>query len=133
MALAVSAFPPVTIIWVAAGGAIGSALRFAIGEWMRRVPMLAGFPWSTLLVNVTGSFILGAVAGWILSGAQVAPEHRAFLMIGILGGYTTFSTFAFEGLEMLQTGQWARLILYAMASVALAVGAAAAGFALTRG
>jgi CrcB protein len=133
MALTVTAFPPVTIVWVAAGGAIGSALRFAIGEWIRRVPALAGFPWSTLLVNVTGSFVLGAVAGWVLTGTQVAPEHRAFLMIGVLGGYTTFSTFAFEGLEMLQTGQWGRLIVYAMASVALAVGAAAAGFALTQG
>ena len=84
-------------------------------------------------MNISGSFLLGAVAGWLLGGAQVAPEHRAFLTLGILGGYTTFSAFAFEGLVMLQAGQWARLAVYAMASVGLAMGAAAAGFALTRG
>ncbi|MEX2181632.1 MAG: fluoride efflux transporter CrcB [Gemmatimonadaceae bacterium] len=126
-------FPPLTVLWVALGGAIGSALRFGIAEWFRRVPALAGLPWSTLAVNVTGSLVLGVFAGWLLSGAALAPEHRAFVMIGILGGYTTFSTFALEGLEMLLAGQVGRVVLYATASVLLSVGAAAAGFALSRG
>lgn len=126
------AAPASTLLWVAAGGALGSALRYGVAEWARRIPALAGFPWATLSVNVSGSFALGAVAGWALD-SDASPGLRAFLMIGVLGGYTTFSSFAFEGLAMLQRGEALRAAGYALVSVLLSVAAAAIGFGITRG
>jgi CrcB protein len=126
-------FPPLTVLWVALGGALGSALRFGLAEWARRFPVLAGFPWSTLAINVSGSLALGAIAGWLASGGAASPALRAFVMIGILGGYTTFSTFAFEGVKLLDSGQYARVALYAALSVLLSVGAAGGAFVVARG
>ncbi len=123
--------PPTTILWVALGGAIGSSLRFAISEVMRRLPALASLPWATLLVNVTGSFVIG----WYLRSAvsaDASPQMRAFITIGICGGYTTFSTFALENAQFLQNGQVGRAALYAIASVTLAVGATFLGYAVAR-
>jgi CrcB protein len=128
----VPTYPVATVLWVALGGAIGSALRFALSEWARRFPALAAFPWSTLAINVTGSFALGACAGWFAANGAGSPQHRAFVTVGILGGFTTFSTFALEGVTLLESGQYARVAIYAASSVLLSVGAAAAGFALAR-
>lgn len=96
--------------------------------------MLGGFPWGTLTVNVLGSLAIGALAGATptQSWLQSAPT-RAFLVVGLLGGFTTFSAFALEGMTMLQAGQPWRAMGYAAASVGLALGAAALGFSLTRG
>ncbi|MBX3172933.1 MAG: fluoride efflux transporter CrcB [Gemmatimonadaceae bacterium] len=127
-------FPSGTWIWVAAGGAVGSVLRYGVAELVRRAPSLAGYPWATLGVNVTGALALGAVAGWLFGQpAAASPQLRAFVMIGVLGGYTTFSTFAVEGLTMLQAGQPMRAAGYALASVLLSVAAAALGWAMLRG
>lgn len=127
----VIALPPSTVLWVALGGAIGAALRFAVSELLRRVPMLAGLPWSTLLVNVSGSFALGWFLRWAMD-ADVTPQMRAFVAIGICGGYTTFSTFALEGTQLLEAGHVGRAALYAISSVVLAIGATFAGYAVAR-
>lgn len=126
-------FPPGTWLWVALGGAVGSALRYGVAQLAERFPAFLAFPWATLGVNVSGSLLLGAVGGWVSVDASASPQLRAFVMIGLLGGYTTFSTFALEGLALLQAGQAARAIGYASASVLLAVGAAAIGWTLARG
>lgn len=126
-------FTASTALWVALGGALGSVLRFAVSAIVRDVPPLAGLPWATLVVNVTGSLAIGALAGLAVSGTEMTAPIRAFVLIGVLGGYTTFSTFALEGVEMLQQGSVIKAMFYASASVILAIGAATIGFTGTRG
>jgi CrcB protein len=126
-----SALSPRIALWVAAGGALGSTARWAIGELIRRPPGPPSFPWATCSVNLTGAIALGWIFGWAVE-ASVAPEHRAFLMVGLLGGFTTFSAFAFETLGLLQGGQYGKAGLYVLASVVLSVGGAALGFELAR-
>lgn len=124
-------FPATTVLWVALGGAIGSALRFGVSEAMRRAPTLASLPWATLTVNVIGSFVLG----WYLRSSMAdsaTPQMRAFVAIGLCGGFTTFSTFAFETATLLETGHFTRAAAYATLSVALCLAATFAGFAMSR-
>ncbi len=89
------------------GGALGSAARFALSAW---VDGKAGgeFPWGTFTVNVIGSFVIGFVAG--ISGPDsrfMVPEVvRVFIMVGILGGFTTFSSFSLQTMNLLLSGQW---------------------------
>lgn len=124
--------PLSTIFWVAAGGAVGAALRYLVSEWARQFPSLGGFPWATLGINVTGSLLLGAVAGGALLADSASPQLRAMLTIGVLGGFTTFSSFSLETVTLLQAGALPRAALYAVASLALSVGAAAVGITLAR-
>ena len=122
--------PPVSIlIGVASGGAIGSLLRFAAGRALPTAP--GAFPWTTLGINVLGSLALGALAGASWARPDASPALRAFLGIGLLGGFTTFSTFSVETLTLAQATP-ARAALYVGLSVALALGAAALGFGMTR-
>jgi fluoride exporter len=118
---------------VAAGGAIGSVGRF----WLTAVMTnLTGprFPWGTLLINVLGSFVIGLVAGFTLAPARIAmhPDLRIFLMTGICGGFTTFSAFSLQTLELMQSGDVAPALGYAVSSVVLCVVATYAGWALGR-
>ena len=118
---------------VAAGGAIGSLVRF----WLTGVMTdLTGprFPWGTLLINVLGSFVIGLVAGITLIPARVAvhPDLRIFLMTGICGGFTTFSAFSLQTLELMQGGEVVAAMGYAAGSVVLCVTAAFGGWMLGR-
>jgi CrcB protein len=118
------------VLFVAAGGAIGSALRYSAMVWISQ-RLSQGFPWHTFLVNVTGSFLLGLLL-------SVSVEHGGwdrwtlFLGIGVLGGFTTFSTFAFESLRLLEDGLLGAGAANMVLSVVLGVAAAAAGIALGR-
>lgn len=94
-------------IWIAVGGAIGTVARFWLSGLVAR-HFGETFPWGTLLVNVTGSFVVGFLATltdpegrWL-----VAPSARQFFMIGILGGYTTFSSFSLQTLNLARDGEW---------------------------
>jgi CrcB protein len=120
-------------IAVALGGAIGSVGRF----WLTGVMMaLTGprFPWGTLLINVLGSFVIGLVAGLTLTTGRIAmhPDVRIFLMTGICGGFTTFSAFSLQTLELLQSGDTVSAMGYAIGSVVLCVVATYCGWALSR-
>jgi CrcB protein len=120
-------------IAVALGGAIGSVGRF----WLTGVMMaLTGprFPWGTLLINVLGSFVIGLVAGLTLTTGRIAmhPDVRIFLMTGICGGFTTFSAFSLQTLELLQSGDTVSAMGYAIGSVVLCVVATYGGWALSR-
>lgn len=119
-------------LWVALGGALGSVLRFSIAEATRRLPAFAAFPWATLGINVLGSFALGLVSGWTLANPSASPQLRAFVVVGLLGGFTTFSTFALEGVVLWQGDQPLRAAAYALGSVVLALAAAALGLLLAR-
>jgi fluoride exporter len=94
----------------------------------------ARFPWGTLLINVIGSLIIGFVAACGLPGARAAlpTQTRIFLMVGVCGGFTTFSSFSLQTLGMLQKGQAVAASFYAISSVVLCVLASGAGMALGR-
>ncbi len=81
---------------VGLGGFLGSVFRFAVGVLVRKLSLFTPIPWETLTVNVVGCLAIGALAGATSSGEILRPELRLFLYVGILGGFTTFSTFGFE-------------------------------------
>lgn len=123
--------PLTTLIAVGAGGAIGSVLRYAVTLVMveRFGP---GFPWHTLTINILGSFFIGAVSAYVQSATGVPPALGAFLTVGVLGGFTTFSTFAYDTLTLVNDGAAPLAAAYCVGSVALGVGAAVAGVAIAR-
>jgi len=113
------------------GGAIGSALRFAMSTWIAEATR-SMFPWGTLAVNVIGSFVIGFFTG--LTGPDgpllVSPVARAFVTIGIIGGFTTFSSFSLQTMLLVQDGQWFAAAGNVLSSVALCLLAVAGGIAL---
>jgi CrcB protein len=120
------------MLWyVAIGSALGGMSRYLLGGWVQR---LSGgvFPMGTLLVNLSGSFLLGLIYRYALDSTAVSVEMRTLLTIGFCGGYTTFSTFSYETAKLLEDGDWTRAALYAGASVLLSLAAMFAGFAAAR-
>lgn len=91
------------ILAVVVGAGIGGGLRYALGGWMTE-RWGTSFPWSTFVVNVSGSFLLGLLLTLSLERSMVSPMWRLFLGVGILGGYTTFSTLSFESIALMQRG-----------------------------
>jgi CrcB protein len=119
---------------VALGGALGSVLRWLVGGWVHGALPSSTFPWGTFTVNVLGSFAIGAILGLSLERALVSPGARLFLVTGVLGGFTTFSAFSYETLQLARDGQWPAALGYSLGSVALGFAGAFAGWALvTRG
>lgn len=121
-----------TIAWVAAGGAVGSVLRFVLGGWAQRVSPLGEFPAGTLTVNVLGCLLIGLLAGLADYRQVLDPGQRAFLMIGVLGGFTTFSAFAFETLALAQDGALLRAGANVVLQVVLGLMAAMVGYTVAR-
>ncbi|MGB5304454.1 MAG: fluoride efflux transporter CrcB [Gemmatimonadota bacterium] len=117
-----------TLAYVALGGALGALARYGISGWVYD-RMGESFPWGTLVVNLVGCLALGLVIRWLQVSA-VSPEVRPFLTIGVLGAFTTFSTFSYETVALLQEGQWLRAGLYMGGSVVLGLIAMVAGMAL---
>lgn len=117
------------MIWyIALGSALGGVLRYLLGGAIQRAAG-PGFPVGTMIVNLSGSFLLGFLLRYATHPPSLTPEVRAFLTVGLCGGYTTFSTFSAETVTLMQDGQWAKAITYALGSVVLALAATAAGFA----
>jgi fluoride exporter len=110
------------------GAGLGGLARYGLSGWIQGASG-DGFPWGTLFINVTGSLLLTTVYG-VLESTAALPEWRAFLGIGILGGYTTFSTFSYEAVRLLQDGDWERATLYVVGSVLLSLAGAVLGFRL---
>jgi CrcB protein len=96
-------------LWIALGGAIGSVLRYWLAELVGSL-IDSPFPWATVVTNVTGSFVIGFYA--TLTGPEgrifAGPLTRQFVMVGICGGYTTFSSFSLQTLALVQDGDWLR-------------------------
>jgi len=105
-------------LWVALGGALGSMARYGCSGLAARF-IGATFPWGTLMVNVAGSLIIGFLATLTSPDGRLlaSPDARTFVMIGVLGGFTTFSSFSLETLNLARDGEW----LWASANVALSV------------
>jgi fluoride exporter len=119
------------VIAVAVGAAIGGVLRYVVGQiFLQRFG--PGFPYGTLFINVTGSVLIGVVAQLAATRAfGVTPLVRILLATGILGGYTTFSTFSLDALTLFESGALPALI-YTFASVVLGFGGAALGIVIGR-
>ncbi len=111
---------------VAAGGAIGSVLRYSVAL----LPFSKVFPAGTLLINITGSLIIGVLAAMLFKNA-IDSNLWKFLAVGICGGFTTFSAFSLEAFNMLQQQLYTNFLLYIVASVAGGLIAVAAGFLLS--
>jgi CrcB protein len=118
--------------WVAVGGALGSLLRWIV--LVAAADRLGlTFPWGTFAVNVAGSFAIGMVAQWAAGGHYgIGPTARLFLATGILGGFTTFSTFSLDGLNLIREGALAAAGLYLGGSLVLGLAACWAGVAVAR-
>ncbi len=116
---------------VALGGALGSLLRYFVAGAIQ-TPATAGFPWGIFVVNVTGGFAMGVIVELSALKLHLTPELRAFLTVGILGGYTTFSTFSLESALLLQRGAYVSAALYISGSALLSIAALFAGLWLVR-
>jgi CrcB protein len=118
-------------IYIALGSALGGLSRYWLGGLIQRAHG-GSFPLGTLVINVTGSLLIGFLLRYSLDSAAVSPEIRALLTIGFCGGYTTFSTFSWETVALIEDGDWRRAMLYVGASVLLSVLGTVAGVALAR-
>ncbi len=120
------------LIWyIALGSAMGGVSRYVVGTAIQQRFGL-GFPVGTLIVNITGSLLLGFFIRVALGGTQISPEARIFLTTGFCGGYTTFSTFSYDTAVMFESGQIRRALIYVTLSIVLSVVATFAGFGLAQ-
>lgn len=115
-------------LYVALGGAAGSLVRYFMGTSIQGWAG-PGFPSGTLVVNVSASFLIGVIMQYSMESSAVSLETRVLLTTGFCGGYSTFSTFSWETVRLLQDGEWGRASLYVVASVALCLGATFVGLA----
>ncbi|MBA8798939.1 CrcB protein [Agrobacterium sp. RC10-4-1] len=120
----------INIVLVAAGGAIGSVFRYLVGVWSVR---LAGvnFPWGTLTVNVVGSFLIGLLVELVARRLNASMEMRLFLVTGVLGGFTTFSSFSLDAVSLYERALGLSAV-YVLASLSVSIAAVFAGLALGR-
>ena len=126
MSLSLS-FP--TIVQVAAGGALGASARYVVVVAARRT-MGIEFPWGTFAVNVVGSFLIGVLI--VVMAEKVGMRLAPFLVVGVLGGFTTFSAFSLDVAVLYERGEMVSAALYVLGSVVLSVAAVFAAMALTR-
>jgi CrcB protein len=119
------------ILAVAAGGALGAVMRYLAAIGSGRA-FGTDFPWGTLIINVTGSFLIGIFAALFATRWNLPQTVRIFLTVGICGGYTTFSTFSLDTWYLIERGQTLASAAYMIASVALSVGALIAAMQLVR-
>lgn len=124
-------FHPVVLVFLGAG--CGGVLRHLVNITLPRL-LGTGFPFATFAINVTGSFIMGLLTGYLAfkDGAAWSQGARLFLTTGVLGGYTTFSTFSLDFLFLMERGETGLALLYAAGSVGLAFIAVFAGISLMR-
>lgn len=119
------------VLAVAAGGALGSALRFWMSTWVHGIAG-RGFPYGTLTVNVLGSFVMGLLCVLLIDKFNVSLEWRAALLTGVLGGFTTFSSFSMETLTLFEMGEPFKASLYILLSIAVCLAATWVGVVVAR-
>ncbi len=116
---------------IAAGGALGSVLRFWMSNWTH-AQLGRSFPYGTLMVNVLGCLLMGVLFVWLTERASLAPVWRAGLLIGVLGGFTTFSAFSMETVSLLEEGAQVKALLNVVSSVVVCLGATWVGMIAAR-
>ena len=118
-------------ILVFVGGGLGATLRHLINLLCAR-GMPPGFPWGTFIINITGSTVMGLIAGYLAFKGDAGQPWRLFLMTGILGGYTTFSAYSLDAALLYERGELLLAGLYVVGSVVLSIAGLFAGLALIR-
>ncbi len=119
------------VVLVGVGGALGAIARYGVGGLVHRF-MPPTFPYGTFLINASGCLLFGVIAGLSEQRAVVGPAARTFLLIGVLGGYTTFSTFGFETFGLLRDMQVGRAVVNAGGQVVVGVFAVWFGYVIAR-
>lgn len=113
------------------GGGLGASLRHAINVGCARACGL-NFPYGTFVINITGSLVMGIIAGYLALKGEASQPWRLFIMTGILGGYTTFSAFSLDAVTLYQRGEMGLALFYVLGSVLLSIAGLFAGLALVR-
>jgi CrcB protein len=119
------------LVWISLGGGLGTAARYLLSAWLLGV-LGPAFPYGTLAVNVIGSFLLGTIMHVGLQTTLISPTARLVLGTGVMGGFTTYSTFNYETLQYLQEGAWAMASLNVVATLLVCLAAGALGVAFAR-
>src|SRR5262245_7826616 len=120
------------VLLVGMGGFLGSALRYLLGGVLTRLKAGWTFPLETLVINVLGCLVIGWLAGLSESRGLFSGTTRAFLFIGVLGGFTTYSTFGYETFQLMRDSQWVTAALSGGLQLALGMGAVWVGHAMAR-
>ncbi len=116
------------LLFIFIGGGLGSVLRFVIGQFLSGFQQQAGFPWGTFSVNIIGSFLIGLLLASSLRSDQDWNLIKSLLVIGFCGGFTTFSSFAYENFHLLREGQFGLFALYAITSLIIGLSAVYLGW-----
>lgn len=117
---------------VGMGGFVGSSLRYLTGVWILRLTSAHPFPFATLIVNVTGCLLIGFLGGFA-EGRQLFSESlKLFLMVGLLGGFTTFSTFGYETMQLVRSAQMSFVLVNIFLQLFLGLAAAGVGYSLSK-
>jgi fluoride exporter len=119
------------LLYIFLGGGIGSVFRHLLGLWIDR-QLTTAFPTGTFVVNITGCFLIGLLYGIAIRYSWLNVEWRLFLITGICGGYTTFSSFSYQALGLIREGNYGYFLLYAVGSVVLGLLATMLGTAIMR-
>ena len=109
------------ILIVGVGSFVGGALRYILSVGLSKLGRLWAFPIGIMVINILGCFLIGVLYGYFKSKATTDPVLPLLLMTGVLGGFTTFSTFSFETVQLLQQNEWLKAALYVVGSVGLGV------------
>jgi len=121
----------IAAVLVGSGGFLGSLLRYGLSGLIHRQIPLTTFPYGTMAVNLLGCLLIGVLAGLMESRLLFGPEFRTFALIGLLGGFTTFSTFGYETFAMIRDGEHIRVAANVGIHIILGVAFVWAGYALT--
>jgi len=120
-----------TILWISLGAIVGANLRYFVAQQVARL-VSPSFPYGTLLINVTGSFVIGFFLIWTTGRVLADPRWRLLVAVGFCGGYTTFSSYAYETFVLMEQGQWLPSMLNVVVSNLLCLAAVALGAVLAR-
>ena len=120
-----------SVLLIGLGGGIGSIARYLCQKWIAE-NIQHPFPWGTFVVNILGCFLIGLIYAIAERTTLLSPQTRLFLITGLCGGFTTFSTFAFENMNLLRSGDIIYALLYIVASILLGIGAVFAGIGLIK-
>ena|SRR5687768_11055649 len=120
-----------SLLLVGLGGGLGSILRWLCQKWVYQIHPHP-FPWGTFLVNISGCFLIGILYAVAEKTNVLSPDWRLFFTAGICGGFTTFSTFAFENMMLLKTGDFTYFMIYTILSIVLGIAAVFGAIALIK-
>ncbi|EKS41060.1 MAG: fluoride efflux transporter CrcB [Bradyrhizobiaceae bacterium] len=118
-------------VLVFVGGGLGASLRHAVNVGCARACGL-NFPYGTFVINITGSLVMGLIAGYLAFKGEASQPWRLFVMTGILGGYTTFSAFSLDAVTLYERGEMGLALFYVVGSVVLSIAGLIGGLALVR-